>query len=301
MTSSRLLFNCPGIVFIYIITMKTPGQRDKNYFKCHTVFFTKYNADDSKTWLEGLKATCDWVLGQEEICPSTGRVHIQGMAWSKEPARWGYIKEHKEKCFDPIKSIEYCTKEESRSAGPWELGARPSFNVKGQKLKNLELITGNLKTLIDEDRIPLLQLKRVLEARSLYANLKPIETQEKVIIGTWHYGPPRTGKSTAARTGVFYLKMANKWWDGYKGESKVVLEDVDISMKDWLGNFLKIWTDWWSFKGEIKGGVIDIQLKEFHVTSNYRIDEIWEDSKMVDAIQARFKNIHYSDPFNLNK
>jgi hypothetical protein len=95
--------------------------------------------------------------------------------------------------------------------------------------------------------------------------------------------------------------MANKWWDGYKGESKVVLEDVDISMKDWLGNFLKIWTDWWSFKGEIKGGVIDIQLKEFHVTSNYKINEIWEDPKMVDAIQARFKNIHYSDPFKLNK
>ena len=56
-----------------------------------------------------------------------------------------------------------------------------------------------------------------------------------------------------ARKNAPYLKMPCKWWDGYKEE--VLLEDVEPSMKDWLGHFLKIWTDWWNFRAEVKGGV----------------------------------------------
>lgn len=47
-----------------------------------------------------------------------------------------------------------------------------------------------------------------------------------------------------ARKNNPYIKMANKWWDGYNDEPEVLLEDVTPSM-DWLGYFLKIWTDNW--------------------------------------------------------
>ena len=129
----------------------------------------------------------------------------------------------------------------------------------------------------------------------MYLNLKPIEQEEKIIKGVWHYGPPRTGKSSAARTGEYYLKPASKWWCGYTGQSKVVLEDVEPSQKDWLGYFLKIWTDWWPFRAEVKGGSMLIQIKEFHVTSNYSIEEVFGPD--CEAIKVRFKVIHYSDFF----
>jgi len=277
--------------FSFIITMKnstTPRQ-----FKCYTVFFTVFNYGDSaQKWLLLLKDTCDWVLGQVEKCPTTGKLHIQGMAWSKTDIRWGYLKDHhREKCHSPLESIEYCSKEDTRVEGPFEYGTRPTWNVKGQKLKNADLIKGDIKELIDTDRVSLLSVKRILEARTIYANLKPIVPEDKVVKGYWHVGPPRTGKSTAARTGTYYLKAANKWWDGYMGEDKVVLEDVEPSMKEWLGYFLKIWTDWWHFRAEIKGGSIMIQIKEFHITSNYYIHEVF--GLGIEAIECRFNVVKY--------
>lgn len=78
------------------------------------------------------------------------------------------------------------------------------------------------------------------------------------------------------------------------GEPEVLLEDVDISMKDWLGYFLKIWTDHWQFRSEVKGGSILIgPFKKFWVTSNYQPKELWgHDDALLAAICARFKIIH---------
>lgn len=97
-----------------------------------------------------------------------------------------------------------------------------------------------------------------------------------------------------ARANNPYLKMPCKWWDGYMGQPEVLLEDVDPSMKDWLGYFIKIWTDWWEFRAEVKGGSILIgPFKKFWVTSNYHPDDIWSaDATLLAAIKARFKIIH---------
>lgn len=78
------------------------------------------------------------------------------------------------------------------------------------------------------------------------------------------------------------------------GQEEVLLEDVDKSHKDWLGNFLKIWTDWWEFRAEVKGGSILIgPFKKFWVTSNYHPRDIWnDDDALLEAIMARFNFIH---------
>lgn len=107
--------------------------------------------------------------------------------------------------------------------------------------------------------------------------------------GYWFYGAPGTGKSRTARdeNPGYYLKLCNKWWDGYKGEEVVIIDDFDTTHAC-LAHHLKIWSDRYAFPAEIKGGKINIRPKKIIVTSNYEPSEIWKDDVTIAAIHRRF-------------
>jgi len=73
-----------------------------------------------------------------------------------------------------------------------------------------------------------------------------VETDD--VRGLWYVGPPGTGKTTFARTewGSVYIKAQNKWFDNYKGEETIVLDDLD---SDCLAHYIKIWADKWPCTG----------------------------------------------------
>jgi len=117
--------------------------------------------------------------------------------------------------------------------------------------------------------------------------------------GIWYVGSPGTGKSRKARheNPGAYLKSQSKWFDGYNGESVVILDDLDTNI---LGHHLKIWADRYSCTGETKGGTINLRHTKFIVTSNYTIEHLWsEDVAMQEAIKRRFKVTVFKDPFKV--
>lgn len=111
------------------------------------------------------------------------------------------------------------------------------------------------------------------------------------VCGLWIYGASGCGKTTAVNRAFpdAYLKPLNKWWDGYQGESVVILDDMDIFHRT-LTSDLKHWSDFLPFIGEIKCGSRYIRPSKFVVTSQYTIEQIWEqDPESLAAIRRRFK------------
>lgn len=90
----------------------------------------------------------------------------------------------------------------------------------------------------------------------------------------WIVGQPGTGKSRFcfAMEDVFE-KPQNKWWDGYRGESIVIIDDLDT---DALGHYLKRWADRYPVKGEVKNGTVNLSYRRLFVTSNHSIESLFE-------------------------
>ena len=109
----------------------------------------------------------------------------------------------------------------------------------------------------------------------------------------WIYGTPGCGKTSRAfsENPGAYLKGLNKWWDGYVDQTAVIIDDMDPFHKS-LAQEFKVWAHHYPFPAEIKGGSMCIRPERIVVTSNYRIDEVWEDATTREAMHRRFTEIY---------
>lgn len=171
------------------------------------------------------------------------------------------------------KVMAYCTKEGDYITNMKLQEVRPSRNeiaaeiIKGRQLK--ELVLENPALIFGYSR-----LKGDISAFKM-DQAKP-EALDSTC-GLWLCGPAGCGKTTIATTkfGNYYIKDKSKWWDGYSGEETVVADDVDVTWKDLIPYF-KWWADKHPFKGEVKGGMVELRPKRFVVTSNKTLEELLE-------------------------
>lgn len=139
---------------------------------------------------------------------------------------------------------------------------------------------------------------------------KPPDLPPGTVCGVWIWGPRNVGKSHYVREHWpdLFDKNLNKWWDGYREQTAVLLEDVDKSQVNWLPNFMKRWVDRYSFPAEIKGTTRQIRPKEIIVTSNYSLSK-WlsmkecqeGDRELFEAVSRRFKVYHMPERGVLNE
>lgn len=117
---------------------------------------------------------------------------------------------------------------------------------------------------------------------------KPRHGNKKLVL--WIWGDARTNKSTDARIGDYYLKLGNKWWDGYKGQKRVVFEDIGKEAALALTDKLKLWADpHFDQTGETKGGLVALTYNTFIVTANWHPYEVWKDHADYEPLMKRFK------------
>lgn len=245
-----------------------------------------------------IRSKAKYVLFGRETAPTTGQKHLQGYVQFKAPQRLTQVAKMLPCHWEPAKAddeknFEYCTKD-----GDFvEWGERTQINPGKREQARWDearaaLVRGDLAAVDSQIFV------------CHYSNCKLIAKDYMITpdmldapTGVWYWGEAGAGKSFKAREDYpeAYLKLANKWWDGYQLQEFVILDDFGLE-HSCLGHHLKIWADRYSFVAEVKGGAIAIRPKKIVITSQYSIDDIWSDKETRDALKRRFKVVHFGVP-----
>jgi len=268
----------------------------------HGFVCTIFGYEKDPSLLDKIQAISQYTCMGKEICPTTGRKHIQGYFYTKQKTSLqavrkklkgiGYIEEQRGSFEE---AANYC-KEDGHYV---EWGKKPNFELgrgKQQKLNWQAQLALSKKGQFDEidARVQFLHMDKILahHARELGKNLGPLSE----LTNEWLYGDAGCGKTHDAwerhnptkTDGHMYIKGANKWFDHYNGEPVVLVDDFDIRDMDCVRS-LKHWGDKYPFMAEYKGGSKMIRPLKIIVTSNYHPREIWSNRQDLEPILRRFK------------
>lgn len=239
------------------------------------------------------------VYGQEK--GDEGTPHLQGYISFHDRHRLGYVKPKIPRAHfeiargSPAQNRDYCTKD----GVFWEAGAVPkgAAEAGGRALADKWKKAWDAAIAGELDEIPHdLRIRHYSTFKKIARDHMRSIPAEETTTGYWYFGASGSGKSTAARTEYpgYYLKAANKWWDGYQGEETVILEDLGLEHSV-LGHHLKLWADKFDFIAECKGDSIRIRPKRIIITSQYRISDIFRDAETIAALTRRCQLREFGD------
>jgi len=262
--------------------------------------------------------TVQYMCAGEEIAPTTGTPHLQGyISWKKETRFAGLAKtwhctfiiangnDHENRAYcsktrpgkDPIPNGVF------REWGEPKLTAKDGGEGEKARWTNARQAAkeGRMDDIPDDIYIRYCKNLEWIRAQN-EPRPKDLDGDLKHI---WIHGPAGVGKSRIARIlggDSIYCKNLNKWWDGYKGEAFVIIDELSTKNAEWMGDLLKIWADRYAFNSETKGSSKMIRPICIIVTSNYSINELWspaQDSALNEALVRRFHQIHLLAPGNM--
>lgn len=243
-----------------------------------------------------LLVVCKYLICGREI-GENGTPHLQGFVVFDSNKRLGAVRLLIPRAHWEIargttdQASDYCKKDGNFN----ERGVKPRSpkeQAEDQKAKWADFIRA-AKAGTTEDEYPREHVQyNGYVGRTYQPNLEALDSYS----GLWYFGQPGCGKSRKARADFpgCYSKGLNKWWDGFRQEEAVLLDDVGRGHL-FLGEvFLKNWTDHYPFRAEVKNGSRMLRPRVIIVTSNYTIAELWaHDPTLVLALERRFKVINF--------
>lgn len=177
---------------------------------------------------------------QIEKCPETGRLHAQGYLELSKAKRMSGVK----KIFDdntihlePRKATReaaraYCMKEESRVDGPFEFGTFEQKRGERNDINNfIETMNkdGLVNAALENPSVYIKYHKGVNAFNNLISRSKELRNIKVHVL----YGRAGSGKTKRvydSTNGEYFTPIVTKekvWFDGYMGESNILLDDFD--------------------------------------------------------------------------
>jgi len=204
----------------------------------------------------------------------------------------------------PAKNLAYCTKLDGRLSEPVIVGRLPGTRGGGDSSdepQNLgrsdvvKLIQDNPEIteddIIDEGGLSVLVFNpNILGLTRGYLNK---DIRRLGVTCELYYGDSGLGKSRLADTRYpnAYRKTDGHWWDGYSGESVVILDDFDGDFMS-TAAFLRL-VDRYPLQSQVKGGFVRNLATHFIITSNLLPNAWWPgvSRKRYEAIARRINKV----------
>lgn len=239
----------------------------------------------------------DYIIYQLE-CGNEGTRHLQGTIYFKSAKSFDSVKQllpsaHLEPCKHLAKSIEYCSKSDTRLSGPYERGQRPRQGARNDLAELADQLRSNtsLKSIAESDPAAYIRYHRGLTA---FATLfhQP-RTWEMEVFVCW--GPTGSGKTRYCheKAPAAFWKEKGDWWDGYSGEPDVIIDEW--AMDTPITTLLR-WLDRYPLRVPIKGGFVQFVAKRVFITSNIPFHD-WYPNALAEHKAALARRVTHNIQF----
>lgn len=229
-----------------------------------------------------------YLVCQKEVGAVGGTEHLQGYFYGTNRKSLGQCRDA---CFNSFgkhahfevargsatENRAYCTKPDTAVPGTVvELGVIPRQGVRSDLVAiAADIQSGSSMAEIAENYpSDFIRYHRGIQefATTLSCRHRTGTTDPEIM---WWFGPTGTGKSREcfALYPTAYVKMNNKWWDGYRGEETVIIDDYRPDMCP-FSHLLRI-LDRYPMRVETKGGSAPLTATRFIITTTGRPEVLW--------------------------
>ena len=243
-----------------------------------------------------------YLVAQLERAPTTGALHIQGYVEFTERKTIGSIKDlfetgriHLERSRGTWEqNREYCTKEETREAGPWEYGTHLAQgrrsdlgDVAGMVIAGssfADIARAHPTTWIRYGKgIVSLRAAVLDQPRNWPADVH-------VFIGPTETGKSRTAHAEGGESIYVLCDPAGKWWDGYAGQDTVIIDDY----RGEIGfTYLLKLLDRYPMQVQTKGGWTNLSAHTWFITSNLEIEDWYGANIDIAPLRRRITEVRH--------
>jgi len=241
---------------------------------------------------------CKYLIYGRETGEETWTAHLQGFISFKHMKSLAQMKKlltraHWEIAKGSVEqNITYCSKQDTN---PFIKGTPPmSQKEKGdtEKERWKKIIQLAREGALEEED-PKVYFLHKRTADALRSECRP-PAQEKEVVVFW--GPTGTGKSrdawTQAGLDAYPKDPRSKFWDGYRGEKFVVVDEFRGGID--IAHMLR-WLDRYPARVEVKGSSRPLLMEKVWITSNLHPKDWYPelDQETKDALMRRLRVVHY--------
>ncbi len=243
-----------------------------------------------------------YLVCQHERGSRLGNDHLQGYVELTRAQRMSWCHHNLYKTMQLRKrygtqeqAIAYCTKLDTRIAGPWEMGIPYTRGEKAKskvvELRDMIYEGANMRDLIQQ--MPATLSRHLAFAKLCFTYRKPTGTRDVAIFLL--YGKTRTGKSRFVveqyqEADLYIIPFLERktWFDGYDGEANVLIDDFSGGMP--RSQLLRV-LDRYRLRVPNKGGFLWWWPTRIYITTNIHPRQWYRDWTLYEehyrALEAR--------------